>query len=47
MGGDSAWLFVSIMSSAMCDVDASIFHMVNKPVLIVDAAAVFALQVAG
>lgn len=45
MGGDYEGLFVSIMSSAMRDVDAAIFHMVDQPVFIVDAAAVFALQV--
>lgn len=43
MGGDSVGLFVSVMSSAMRDVDAAIFHMVDQPVFVVDAAAVLAL----
>ena len=35
------------MASAMGDVETPVFHMVDKAVFFVDAAAVFALQVAG
>lgn len=28
----------------MCNVDASIFHMVNQPVFLIDTAAVFTLE---
>lgn len=40
-------LFISIVASAVGDVEPSVFHMVDEPVFFVDAAAVFALQVAG
>lgn len=39
-------LFISVMSSAMCDVEATIFHMVDQSVFLVDAAAVLALEAA-
>ena len=45
--GHHVRLLISIMSSAMHDVDAAVFHMVDQSVLLVDAAAVFALQVTG
>ena len=35
------------MSSAVGDVETTAFYMVDKAVFFVDAAAVFALQVAG
>lgn len=35
------------MASAVSDVEPSVFHMVDEPVFFVDAAAVFALQIAG
>ena len=40
-------LFISIMASAVGNVEPSVFHMVNKAVFFIDVAAVFALQVAG
>ena len=39
-------LFISIVASAVGDVEPPIFHMVDEAVFLVDAAAVFALQVA-
>ena len=44
--GDNAGLFISVMSFAMCDVDAVIFHMVDQPVFIIDTAAVLTLKIA-
>ena len=35
------------MASAVGDVEPPVFHMVDEPVFFVDAAAVFALQIAG
>ena len=35
------------MASAVGDIELPVFHMVDGPVFFVDAAAVFALQVAG
>ena len=35
------------MASAVGDVEPSVFHMVDEPVFFVDAAAVFAPQIAG
>ena len=46
-GGDWFGLFISIVASAVGDVEPSVFHMVDQPVFFVDAAAVFSLQVAG
>ena len=40
-------LFISVVASAVGDVESPVFHMVDKAVFFVDAAAVFALQVAG
>ena len=40
-------LFISVVASAVGDVEPPILHMVDEPVFFVDAAAVFALQVAG
>lgn len=40
-------LFISIVASAVGDIEPPVFHMVDEPVFFVDAAAVFALQVAG
>ena len=40
-------LFISIVAFAVGDVEPSVFHTVDEPVFFVDAAAVFALQVAG
>ena len=47
MGGDWPGLFISIVASAVGDVEPPVFHMVDEPVFFVDAAAVFALQVTG
>ncbi len=40
-------LSISIVASAVGDVEPPIFHMVDEAVFFVDATAVFALQVAG
>ena len=40
-------LFISVVASAVGDVEPPILHMVDEPVFFVDAAAVFALQIAG
>ena len=40
-------LFISVVASAVGDVESPVFHMVDKAVFFVDSAAVFALQVAG
>ena len=40
-------LFISVVASAVGDVESPVFHMVAKAVFFVDSAAVFALQVAG
>lgn len=40
-------LLISIMASAVGNVEPSVFHMVDEAVFFVDPAAVFALQVAG
>lgn len=34
------------MTFAVCNIEPSVFHVVDKPVFIVDAATVFSLQVA-
>ena len=39
--------YISVVASAVGDVEPPIFHMVDEAVFFVDAAAVFALQVAG
>ena len=39
--------YISVVASAVGDVEPPILHMVDEPVFFVDAAAVFALQVAG
>ncbi len=46
-GGDWFGLFISIVASAVGDVESPVFHVVDEAVFFVDAAAVFALQVAG
>lgn len=38
-------LFISIVAFAVCNVNPSILHMVHQAVFIINAAAVFALQV--
>lgn len=40
-------LFIFIVASAVSDVEPPVFHMVDEAVFLVDAAAVFTLQVAG
>lgn len=40
-------LFISIMASAVGNVEPPVFHMVNEPVFFVDTAAVFAQKVTG
>ena len=40
-------LFISIVASTVGDVDSLVFHVVDEAVFFVDAAAVFALQIAG
>lgn len=40
-------LFISIVASAVGDVEPPVLHMINEAVFFVDATAVFALQVAG
>ena len=40
-------LFISIVASTVGDVDSLVFHVVDEAVFLVDAAALFALQVAG
>ncbi len=35
------------MSSAMSDINASVFHMVNKPVLFINTTAELALKTTG
>ena len=40
-------LFITIVAPAVGDVEPPVFHMVDEAVFFVDAAAVFALQVAG
>ena len=40
-------LFISIVASAVDNIEPPMFRMVDEPVFFVDAAAVFALQVAG
>lgn len=40
-------LIISIVTSAVGDVEPSVFHMVNKTVFFINTAAVFTLQVAG
>lgn len=35
------------MSSAMCDIKSSVFHVIDETVFIIDATAVFALEIAG
>ena len=47
MDGDGMGLFISIVASAVGDVEPSVFHMVDEAVFFIDPAAVFALQVAG
>ena len=47
IGGDWVGLFIFIVASAVGDVESPVFHMVDEAVFFVDAAAVFALQVAG
>lgn len=39
-------LFISIVASAVCNVNPPVFHMVYEAVFFIDTAAVFALQVA-
>ena len=46
-GGDWLGLFISVVASAVGDVEPPVFHMVDEAVFFVDSAAVFALQVAG
>lgn len=40
-------LSISIVASAVGDVEPPVLHMINEAVFFVDATAVFALQVAG
>lgn len=40
-------LFISIMASAVDDVEPPVFYVVDEAVFFVDTAAVFALQVTG
>lgn len=47
MDGDGRGLFISIVASAVGDVEPSVFQMVDEAVFFADPAAVFALQVAG
>ena len=39
-------LFVIVMTTTRDDVEPIIFNVVNKPILFVDAAAVFAMKIA-
>ena len=40
-------LFISIVASAVGNIEPPVFHMVDEAVFFGDAAAVFALQVTG
>lgn len=40
-------LFISIVTSAVGNIELSVLHMIDETVFFVDATAVFALQVAG
>ena len=44
---DWVGLFISIVASAVSDVEPPVFHVVDEAVFLVDAAAVFALKVTG
>lgn len=46
-GGMQLLLFVSVMPTAVGDVDTAIFHVIDQAVFLIDPAAVFPLQVAG
>ena len=43
LGGET--LFVAVMTSAMCDENAAVFHVIYKTVLLIDPSAEFSLQV--
>lgn len=43
--GGAHSLFISVMSSAMCDVDAAIFYMVNEAVFFIDTFDCFFILV--
>ena len=43
LGQGPTKLFSSIVSFAVCDIELSVFHVVDEAVFIVDAAAVFTL----
>ena len=45
--GNVGKLFISIVASAVCDVETAVFHVINEAIFFVDPAAVLALQVAG
>ena len=47
VGGDGMGLFIFIVASAVGDVEPTMLHMIDEAVFFVDAAAVFAQQIAG
>lgn len=47
MGRKRHKLFISIVTSAVGNIQPSVFQVVNKPFFFVDTAAVFAMQVTG
>ena len=40
-------LFIAVVSSAVSNIDTTVFHMIDQAVFVVDPSAIFSLQVAG